>query len=94
MKIPQKSNTYKMLIKLDEKKIEKESQYSIEDIENAIKRACGSINILYNNGFCTCNEYESVMAILSSISNREWIFRYIKEWNLYDSSGMVEDLLA
>ena len=93
MRIPQKKATFKMLIELDKGKIMRESKFSYEDLQNAIKKALSSVNIVYENNFFVCSQYESVFASLASISKNPWIFDYIKKWDLYYENGNIEDLL-
>lgn len=84
---------YKMIIELDKRKIKSDSRYSYDDLKYAITKTCDSINIVKKDEFYVCNEYESVLAILNSISHRKWLYNYISRWDLYDSEGHIESLL-
>lgn len=93
MLLPEKNDIYKVQIEFDEKKIIKESEFSIEELQYAVVKSCKKIGVNYKKPYLICKQYESIFAILGSFLSKDWIGPYIKNMFLYYPDGNIEDLL-
>ena len=87
----------KMKVKMDKKKIEESSPYSLEQINGMVDEVVKSEGIMKKNdkgmflGNDDSKDFCNFMCIVLYLKDQEWFLPFVKKWILY-VDGEVDDL--
>jgi len=78
----------KMLIEMDEEKIEREDKYDLNKINTYLKELFARIDSFKDEeGLYTNGTFESFGAIVWRLSEQDWFLNNVKRWIWYTNEG-------
>lgn len=81
----------KMLIKLDEEKIEREGKYDLEKINKIIYKEFSEMGITKDeSGLFVNGDFGAFGSMIFALKKADWFLPNVSEWLWYDS-GTIED---